>query len=74
MARPRQRGYLVGGVNGPVDVHRMPIDRDYGAIFMLERDQLAVPGVRWVKVEAFDLKGHHASAPISMELSSPLES
>jgi hypothetical protein len=49
----------------------MSIDRNGGATFMLDRDQLAVPGVRWVKVEAFDMQGHHASTSIAPDLSRP---
>jgi hypothetical protein len=51
----------------------MPSARDDGAIFMLERDQLPEPGVRWTKITVFDMAGHHASAPIAPHLSRHLE-
>ena len=65
----------VGDHNGP-DIHKMPLppgSKSDGAIFMLERATMPVDGVRWTKIDVFDIADHHAATPIPADLSKHLE-
>jgi hypothetical protein len=57
---------------GP-EVHEMPLLSGDSAFFLLERGAMPASGVRWTKLQVFDEQGHHASAPISRNLSAHLE-
>ena len=61
------------GVHLGPDIHETPLRPGDGATFLLERGGMPASGVRWTRLQAFDDRGRHATAPIPRPLSKCLE-